>query len=61
MKTNLIVDIMILLVVFAVCTGLLLLIPQPTQQVINCSLVEISPDFTPDMRKQCREIRGIKL
>ena len=27
---------------------------------IDCSLVEISPDFTPEMRKACREQRRIK-
>lgn len=26
--------------------------------VINCQLAEISPDFTPEMRKQCREARS---
>lgn len=26
--------------------------------VINCQLAEISPDFTPEMRKQCREARN---
>ena len=26
--------------------------------VINCSLSEISPDFTPEMRKACREARS---
>jgi hypothetical protein len=36
-------------------------VPQPTQQVVNCSLVEISPDFTAEHRKECRRIRGTKL
>ena len=27
----------------------------------DCSLAEISPDFTADMRKQCRELRSTKL
>jgi hypothetical protein len=27
---------------------------------IDCSLVEISPDFTPEIRKACREQRRIK-
>jgi hypothetical protein len=26
--------------------------------VINCSISEISPDFTPEMRKACREARS---
>lgn len=61
MKRNFIVDMLILLVMFVACVSLLLLIPRPTHQVINCSLSEISPDFTPDMRKECRMIRGTKL
>jgi Tfp pilus assembly major pilin PilA len=36
-------------------------IPLPEAQTINCSLVEISPDFSPEQRKQCREIRATKL
>lgn len=39
----------------------LVFIPQPKQQVVNCSLVEISPDFTAEHRKECRMIRGTKL
>jgi hypothetical protein len=27
----------------------------------NCSISEISPDFTPEMRKQCRELMRHKL
>jgi hypothetical protein len=26
--------------------------------VINCSISEISPDFTPEMRQSCREARS---
>jgi hypothetical protein len=39
----------------------LIFMPQPKQQVVNCSLVEISPDFTAEHRKECRMIRGTKL
>jgi hypothetical protein len=28
---------------------------------IDCSLSEISPDYTPEMRKACRELRSHKL
>lgn len=28
--------------------------------VINCSLSEISPDFTPEMREACRQARSKK-
>jgi hypothetical protein len=33
----------------------------PEGRRIDCSLVEISPDFTPEMRKACRERRSIKV
>jgi len=46
------VFVFILLVVF---------IPQPKGAYINCGLSEISPDFTPEMRKLCRETRATKL
>jgi len=61
MKRNFMIDMLILLVVFVACVGLLLLLPQPTHQTINCSIAEISPDFSPEMRKECRMIRGTKL
>jgi|688.fasta_scaffold1888474_2 hypothetical protein len=31
--------------------------PPSKEKVINCSLAEISPDFTPEMRQRCRELR----
>jgi hypothetical protein len=37
--------------------AIMLWIPQPTHRVINCSLVEISPDFTTEMREACRKAR----
>ena len=48
--------------ILAVALMWLLLIPVAIQlknrtQVINCQLAEISPDFTPEMREQCRELR----
>jgi hypothetical protein len=36
-------------------------VPQPKGAYINCSMSEISPDFTPEMRKMCREVRATKL
>jgi hypothetical protein len=61
MKSNFYTDALILLIAFVAFVGLLFFIPQPTHQVINCSIAEISPDFTPSMRKECRMIRGTKL
>jgi hypothetical protein len=28
--------------------------------IINCGVAEISPDFTPEAREQCRRLRGQK-
>jgi|LakMenEpi03Aug12_release.lakeMendotaPanAssembly.Ray.scaffolds.fasta_scaffold1373577_2 hypothetical protein len=33
----------------------------PKVKRINCSIAEISPDFTPEMRAQCRAIKGERL
>ena len=27
------------------------------QRIYNCSIAEISPDFTPKMREECRKLR----
>ena len=32
--------------------------PKHGVKVIDCSLVEISPDFTPEMREACRKARS---
>jgi hypothetical protein len=61
MKIDFLIDAAILAVMLFVCVLVLFVLPQPTHQVINCSLAEISPDFTPDMRKECRLLRATKL
>jgi hypothetical protein len=33
----------------------------PKERYINCGLSEISPDFTPQMKEMCRQIRATKL
>lgn len=33
----------------------------PAPRKVPCSIAEISPDVTPEERKQCRMIRGHKL
>jgi hypothetical protein len=40
---------------------LIVFVPQPRGAYVNCGLSEISPDFTPEMRKMCREVRATKL
>ena len=39
----------------------LFVISKPTHQVVNCHLAEVSPDFTPELRQQCRLLRATKL
>lgn len=51
----------ILIIVVCLCLGfaisriVLRYAPEGNDRVINCSIAEISPDFTPEMRKACRE------
>ena len=40
---------------------LIVFVPQSKGTYVNCGLSEISPDFTPEMRKMCREVRATKL
>jgi len=47
--------------VIVLFTFLIMFVPQPKGAYINCGLSEISPDFTPEMRKMCREVRSTKL
>lgn len=61
MNRSLLIDFIILSIVFVAFIAAMLFLPKPTHQVINCSLAEISPDFTAEMRKECRTIRGTKL
>lgn len=36
-------------------------LPAPTGQVYDCRLAEISPDFPPQVREECRKLRTISL
>jgi hypothetical protein len=50
-------------IIFAImwfAAGIYFIMSQPKQQVkvIDCSLVEISPDFTPEIREACRKARS---
>ena len=31
-------------------------VPKPAGRYIDCSIAEISPDFTPEMKQRCREL-----
>lgn len=46
---------------FAISRAVLHYAPQGNDRVINCSIAEISPDFTPEMRQKCRELRSNNL
>lgn len=51
----------ILIIVVCLCLGfaisriVLRYAPEGNDRIINCSIAEISPDFTPEMKKACRE------
>ena len=45
----------------AVLVAFLLFLFVITNQVVNCHLAEISPDFTLELRQQCRLLRATKL
>ena len=34
--------------------------PKQTQQAYNCSISEISPDYPPEVKEQCRKLRAEK-
>lgn len=42
---------------FAISRVVLRYAPEGNDRVINCSIAEISPDFTPEMRKACSEAK----
>lgn len=53
LKTFAIIGGVVFLLMFLIIT-----VPFPQGRYIDCSLSEISPDFTPDMRKTCRDLRA---
>lgn len=46
---------------FLISRAMLHYFPSSQERVVNCSIAEISPDFTPEMRQKCRELRSEKL
>ena len=36
-------------------------LPVPTKRVYDCRLAEISPDFPPEVRNECRKLRAEKV
>ena len=47
-------------IVFGIMLGLIVLgnsLAGSGQRMYNCSIAEISPDFTPRMREECRRLR----
>ena len=53
-------------VIFYICVALFTLLYLSDKlkgqgRTLNCGLSEISPDFTPAQRQQCRQLRGHKL
>lgn len=60
-KRNLISDVGVIIFAIAwILLGLYFImnLPKKTVQVIDCSLVEISPDFTAEIKEACRKARS---
>lgn len=58
-KLNWISDIVVVLfVIIMLAIGYYMYPPNQKVKVIDCSLVEISPDFTPEVRDACRKARS---
>jgi uncharacterized protein YneF (UPF0154 family) len=55
---NNILDVLLVLlvIVFTIVTGFYFT-SHFNQHYVNCNIAEISPDFTPQMREQCRQLR----
>jgi len=50
------------IVVWVILAALILMYaPRTNERRIDCSLAEFHPDYTPEMRKQCRLIRSSRL
>lgn len=39
-----------------VCLYMLFTIPMPTQRTYDCRIAEISPDFPPKVKEECRKL-----
>jgi len=47
----------ILVITLLSLVAFIVLGPKPEGRLYNCSLAEISPDFPPEVRNQCRKLR----
>jgi len=54
---ELLIVVICLLLGFAISRTLLHYFPSYGERRIDCSIAEFSPDFTPEMRKACRDAR----
>lgn len=51
---------LVMVLIFCLMIGLIILgntVASSGQRIYNCSVAEISPDFTPKMREECRKLR----
>jgi hypothetical protein len=53
-------DILLIVMIIIAIGSVLMLVDVSTRKTINCDIAEISPDFTPSMRLQCRQLREAK-
>jgi len=47
----------VLVVILLSLVAFIVLVPKPEGRVYNCTIAEISPDFPPEVRDQCRKLR----
>ena len=51
------IEVSFALVLIVLMSLLFLALPKPEGRVYDCSLAEISPDFPPEVKAECRRIR----
>lgn len=54
--TREVILIIVCLILGYLCSRLILSYFPSPEKYINCSITEISPDFTPEMREKCRQL-----
>ena len=53
-------EVLLVIMILMAIGAALMLSDVPIKGTTNCDIAEISPDFTPAMREQCRQLREVK-
>jgi hypothetical protein len=53
-------EVLLVVMIIIAITGVVMMSDVPVKGSTNCDIAEISPDFTPAMREQCRQLREAK-